>query len=234
MKHPLALLSLLFGISSCESLKESSKYQFSEGYYRTHTGNTVQRLYLLTGTDTIKAYRPGDLAAAVADTAKIIRIAFPAQKPVNFQGMSFRRSGLDVDVLSVLFKYRPPGRAFPPQFNATFNGAVYLGYRTDVYTLDYRATPLHVFRRNITHYGYSAGVFTGLGSARIDEYVTRNALNYQYDGLVSLTGIAAIVALNKITAGLTIGEDYLLDKNHGAWLNNKKPWIGLSLGLNLN
>jgi hypothetical protein len=124
--------------------------------------------------------------------------------------------------------------SFPPQFNTTFNGAVYIGYRTDAYTLRYKATPLGVFKRSITHYGYSFGLFSGFGTARIDEYVTLNALSYEYDGLVNLSGFAAIIAIDKISAGLTLGVDHLLDKNSRVWVNNAKPWLGISLGLNLN
>ncbi len=94
--------------------------------------------------------------------------------------------------------------------------------------------PLHDYRRGITHYGYSVGLFTGFGTARIDEYVTNNALNIEYDGLVNLTGAALIIAVDKLTAGLTFGEDHLLDRNRKLWVTNGKVWIGLSLGLNLN
>jgi hypothetical protein len=41
---------------------------------------------------------------------------------------------------------------------------------------------------------------TGFGTARIDEYDTEGALSYEYDGLVNLTGLAIIVALDKLTA----------------------------------
>jgi len=41
----------------CESLKESSKYQFVEGYYKVKVKDKVEKLYVLTGGDTIKAYR---------------------------------------------------------------------------------------------------------------------------------------------------------------------------------
>ena len=44
-----------------------------------------------------------------------------------------------------------------------------------------------------------------MATARIDEYVTEGALAYEYDGLVNLTGVAFIAALDKLTAGLTIG-----------------------------
>jgi len=230
----LPVIIAMFCLSSCETLKQSSKYQFNEGFYKVSDGKKKTKVYVLTGSDTIKEYSKESLAQPKIDTTKIISIAFPAQKPNQFTDRSFRQATFDADVLTVLFKYRPPAKGFPPQFNATFNGALFLGYRTDVYKLSYQATPLHIYKRRITHYGYSVGFFTGLGTARIDEYDTNNALAIEYDGLVNLSGLALILAADKLTAGITFGFDHLLDKNKTIWVNNGRPWLGLSLGLNLN
>jgi len=228
----LFLLGMM--LISCGPIRESSKYQFTEGFYTIKSDNRKERVYVLTGTDSIKVFSTTALNRKVIDTTQQYQIIFPPVKPIGFTKTSFARKTLDLDVLTVLFKYRPSTENFPPQFNATFNGAIYLGYRTDVYQLQYHQTPLHVFKREINHFGYSAGIFTGLGTARIDEYVTNNAIAIQYDGLVNLSGIAFIAALNKLTAGVTLGVDHLLDKNHAVWVNNGKIWIGLSVGLNLN
>ena len=230
----LPAVILLLVLSSCETLKQSSKYQFSEGFYKVKNQGKPQKVYVLTGGDTIKEYSKAMLAQPTIDTAKVISIAFPAQKPTGFANRYFKKATFDADVLTVLFKYRPGVKGFPPQFNAGFNGAVFLGYRTDVYKLSYQQTPLHIFKRQVTHYGYSVGFFSGLGTARIDEYDTQNALAIEYDGLVNLSGVAVIVAIDKLTAGLTFGVDHLLDKNKSLWVNNGKPWLGLSIGLNLN
>jgi hypothetical protein len=221
-------------LSSCESLKESSKYQFVEGYYSVPVSGKTEKLYVLTGSDTIKAYRARDISGVKVDTTHAILIAFPPVRPNDFLSTSFTRNTLDFDILTILFKYRFPVKGFPPQLNASFNGALYLGYRTDVYKLSYKTSPMKYMKRSITHFGYSVGFFSGFGTARIDEYDTEGALNYEYDGLVNLTGVAVIAALDKLTAGLTIGVDHLLDKNSSVWINNGKPWIGISLGLNLN
>jgi hypothetical protein len=224
----------IFLFSSCESLKESSKYQFVEGYYKVPVKGKTEKMYVLTGSDTIKAFREKDLSGARLDTSHAFLFAFPSVRPNNFKGYTFTRKTFDFDILTILFKYRFPVKGFPPQLNASFNGALYIGYRTDIYKLSYKTTPLHYMKRSITHFGYSMGFFSGFGTARIDEYDTEGALSYEYDGLVNLTGVAIIVALDKLTAGLTIGVDHLLDKNSSVWINNGKPWIGLSLGLNLN
>jgi hypothetical protein len=221
-------------LSSCESLKESSKYQFVEGYYTVPEKGKKEKFYVLTGSDTIKAYRSRDIFGEKIDTTHAFLFAFPPIKPENFTTTSFTRKTLDFDILTILFKYRFPVDGFPPQLNASFNGALFLGYRTDVYKLSYKTTPMRYMKRSVVHYGYSVGLFSGFGTARIDEYDTKGALNYEYDGLVNLTGVAIIFALDKLTAGLTLGVDHLLDKNSSVWINNGKPWIGLSLGLNLN
>ena len=231
----LGLGSFIFFIAGCETIKQSSKYQFTEGYYRIRLQNRPEKVYVLNGSDSIKVYKEKDLKMSRIDSTKAITIAFPStQKPAQFESHQFRRNTFDLDVLSVLFKYRPSVRDFPPQFNATFNGAIYIGYRIDAYKLSYTATPLHIFKRTITHYGYSFGLFTGFGTARIDEFDTNNSISIEYDGLVNLSGFAAILAVDKLSFGLTLGADHLLDKNKKVWVNNGKPWIGLSIGLNLN
>ena len=207
-------------LSSCESLKESSKYQFVEGFYKASAKGKTEKLYVLTGSDTIKAYRARDISGERIDTTHALLFAFPPIKPDNFSSIGFTRNTLDFDILTILFKYRFPVKGFPPQLNASFNGALYLGYRTDVYKLSYKTTPMRYVKRSITHYGYSIGIFSGFGTARIDEYDTEGAIAYEYDGLVNLTGVAIIAALDKLTAGLTIGIDHLLDKNSSNWINN--------------
>jgi hypothetical protein len=235
MKNSLWVASVgLLILSSCDSLKESSKYKFVEGYYKATVKGKTEKLYVLTGSDTIKAFKARDIAGERIDTSHALSFAFPPLKPDNFSSISFTRNTFDFDILTILFKYRFPVDGFPPQLNASFNGALYFGYRTDVYKLSYKKTPMRYMKRAITHYGYSIGFFSGFGTARIDEYDTEGALNYEYDGLVNLTGVAIIVALDKLTAGLTVGVDHLLDKNSPLWINNGKPWIGISLGLNLN
>ena len=230
-----AFTLFIFFFSSCETLKDTSKYQLTDGFYKTKLNDKVVKLYILAGSDSIKAYSKKDLTSKKIDTVKSTLILFPSEETEKNSLIIHSAGTLLISMLlTVLFKYRPPISGFPPQFNATYNGAAYFGYRTDVYKLSYSATPLQIYKRRITHYGYSFGFFTGLGSARIDEFVTQNALSIEYDGLVNLSGFAAIIAIDKLTAGLTLGVDHLLDKNNNLWVNNGKPWIGLSIGLNLN
>ena len=77
-------------------------------------------------------------------------------------------------------------------------------------------------------------MFTGIGAARIDPSVTNNGISYEYDGAVNLLGINAVLGVEKLSLGLAVGVDHLLDKNRKHWVNQAKPWVGISFGLNLN
>lgn len=236
MLRPFALyLGMLLVLPACSFLKQSPKYAFSEGYYRTNLNNTRSKVYIAPSEDTIKIYEASSTKGSFIDTVKALKISFSnIQTTTKLSDQFFRQNTFDIDVLTIPFKYRPSVKGFPRQFNVTYNGAVYLGYRSDVYHLLYETTPLGVSRRNINHYGYSFGFFSGIGTARIDEYVTENNVGIQYDGVINLTGVALIVGINNLSVGLTGGVDFLLDQNRRYWINHKQPWIGLSFGLNLN
>jgi len=228
-------LVLLF-FSSCKTLTETSKYGFNEGYYKSRLYHKkLKNVYVVSAEDSIKIYSAKSIEKGFVDTAKKTKLVFPVnKKPLNFENYSFKKNSFDLDALSILFKYRPSVKNFPRQLNTGFNGAVYFGYRTDMYRLSYKQTPLKEYKRNINHYGYSIGAFSGIGTARIDPFVTLNGIDYEYDGVVNLTGIAVIAGVNKLSLGITSGVDFLLDKNRKYWVNNKKPWIGIAIGLNIN
>jgi hypothetical protein len=111
---------------------------------------------------------------------------------------------------------------------------IFYSNRKDVYTLSYRNTPLHVANRKIIHHAYSFGAFGGIGAARIDEFVTLRRIDYEYDVALFTTGIATELDLNKINFVVLSGLDFLTDKNSHVWVNEKKIWIGIGVGLNLN
>ena len=153
---------------------------------------------------------------------------------MNFEAHSFRKSTFDLGAISVLFKCRPTIHGFPPQMNTAFNGSIYLGMRTDLYKLRYKESPLHRFKKSLSHYGYSFGFFSGLGTELVNEFNTEGGIAIEYDGIVNLSGLVAIIGVNNLTFGLALGADHLLDKNKKFWIYTGKPWLGVSVGLNIN
>ncbi len=119
--------------------------------------------------------------------------------------------------------------------NANLNGGAYLGLRNDIYSIKYSASPLLLkSERKINHFGFSAGIFTGIGNTLVSSTSTNNLASYDYEGIVWSKGLAGIFAINNFTVGISIGIDYLMDKNRSIWIYQNQPWAGLAFGLNLN
>ncbi|QCR21996.1 hypothetical protein [Pontibacter sp. SGAir0037] len=233
----LYLYMLLISTCACSSLRESSKYQFSEGIYKiTATGTTPGRVYVDITEDTLTMYpMVTTTAGIVLDTLNKTVFAIPVERETQAEkAYTFSKPSFDIDVLTIPLKYRPGTAGIPHQLNTSFQGAVYLGVRNDLFRIRYKNTPLRNYRRSFNHFGYSIGFFTGLGSSLINESFTSNQLAYEYDGVVFLNGVAGIIGLNNFTPGLAVGTDHLLDKNRQDWIYQHKPWVGLVFGLNLN
>jgi hypothetical protein len=227
-------LWLLFG---CKSFRENAKYELNEGYYKARTeGGEDRRVYLYATEDTLLAYpQLGMGSNKRPDTTAGAAITFPrtlegTPRPAQI----FHAYSFDLDVLAIPFKYRPSRETVPRQLNTQFSGALYAGFRTDRYRVSYPQTPLGIAGRTIAHYGYSIGYFSGIAAEPINPWVTRDQHAGEYDGVVWQNGLAGIIGINNFTFGLGLGVDYLLDSNRRHWIYQTKPWLGLTVGLNLN
>jgi hypothetical protein len=171
----------------------------------------------------------------LSDSVKAGKNSYPQQvSGESINQHNFRQTSFDIDFLTIPFKYRPVSNSLPAQFNTNLNGAVYIGFRNDIYRLWYKKTPLNNYIRQTTHYGFSVGLFSGFGGTAMNPWVTDDQISSEYDGLVWLKGIAGILGVNNFTIGLALGWDNLLDKNNKVWIYQSKPWLGLAFGLNLN
>lgn len=220
--------------TSCSMLKETPRNAFSNGIYRIISGRERPvKAYVEVNEDFVKAY-PFTKPAG-PDSISSYQISYPPEKKDrDYERYRFVNTSFDVDILTIACKFRPGTAGFPKQLNANFNGAIYVGYRSDNYFLNYKKTGIGSHRRNLTHLGYSLGIFNGLGATAMNPWVTNDAITSEYDGFIYGSGIAGIVGINNLTFGVAIGADHLLDKNRKYWLYQAKPWIGLVLGLNLN
>jgi hypothetical protein len=86
----------------------------------------------------------------------------------------------------------------------------------------------------LNHYGLSVGVLTGLGVTAVNPTTTQAMTEQEYDGIIWQNGVALIMGVNTFTFGLGVGLDKLLDANREIWIYQRKPWLGITLGLNLN
>lgn len=232
----ILLYLLIVVCTGCGIVKPSAKYQFSDGYYNSQGIGDVRKVYVYNQDSSISVY-PVIIKGKKThiDTTRHRTVIYGQVVPDSIKKTPvFTKGSFDIDFLTIPIKYRFPSEGFVRQLNANLNGGLYLGYRKDFYILHYDVSPIGVSTRSTTHLGFSAGGYIGFGNSFISQYVTQGQVQSEYDGVVFNRGFAAIVALNRFTAGLAIGWDRLLDRNQEYWIYNNKPWLGIVLGLNLN
>ena len=211
---------------SCATLQNNAKYELSDGKYKLKIEGKKNDCYVENSQESIIIYKlPSKISTSL-----------PNQSNVGFiEKQRLIKPSLDIDILTALFKVRQQVKyVLPTQLNANFNGNIYIGHRTDIYQIQYKKNPLDIYQRQINHLGFSGGLFLGLGNTAVNPSTTGNTISSEYDGIVLQKGIAGIVAVNKLTIGVSIGFDNLLDKNNKSWIYKNKPWLGLMLGLYLN
>lgn len=223
------------GLSGCSVLQRTSKKDLTDGFYQERSSSLKRNVYIDNTGETICVY-PAKMVDRnwVVDTSESCRLYDQEIRSKLRQTISFNKPSFDIDFLTIPLKFRPGQKGVPVQLNTNLNGAVYIGYRTDKYVLKYIPDPLGKASRTINHFGFSVGAFTGIGNTFISPTNTNSLLQDEYDGIVWSKGVAGIFAVNSFTVGLSLGFDHLLDKNHGIWIYQSKPWLGLAFGLNLN
>lgn len=143
-------------------------------------------------------------------------------------------SHFDVDAITIPFKYRfRQGTTLPGGFVSNANVGLYAGWRVDVLTHRIMYTQ-NTCLSELTSVAYGFGVFSSVNPVTVNPWNTDYRLDVEYDGLGVNYGIAAIAAYQQMTVGLLLGFEMLLDENARYWVFHHKPWIGVSLGLNLN
>ena len=230
---PLFLFAMLVG---CKTITEPEKSRLANGYYvaKNPKGKPEPR-YVLYKNDTIRVYPVNPADKKTIDTAQASVLIFPrVTEKTDIGRYAISRKTWDLNFQTALFKFRPERANLPNQLNTEFNFNVFIGRRTDVYKLSYKANPLELNKRKFDHFAYSFGVFTGFGETPVTASVTRNRITYVYEGLVWLNGVGAIVGFNTFTIGAGLGMDMLLDRNKDIWIYQQEPWVGLLLGIKLN
>jgi hypothetical protein len=99
------------------------------------TEKNIKRYYVTAEIDSIKVYR-AYINRQIAGITNSLTLFFPEQiQPANFSKKTFSLQSFDLNVLTILFKYRPLVKDYPAQLNTNFNGTLHGGFRKDIYTL---------------------------------------------------------------------------------------------------
>lgn len=223
--------------ASCRLVKESSKHNFNDGIYHTGLLSKNEVYVYNIDDDTISVSPVLEFPDSTAVLTKQRTLYTSTQKKFkdNKADHTFYKPSLDIDLMTLPLIYRPTIYGFPNQLTYNFNGAAFVGYRVDAYHLDYKRTPFNVYKQTIKHFGYSAGGFAGFGSTLINGWVSKNnAIDVEYEGVTFNTGIAFNAATENFTFGIAVGTGFLLDKYHQYWIYQGEPFVGFTVGFNIN
>jgi hypothetical protein len=222
---------------ACKSQKNINSYEIHDGFYKsTLIDGKKDWVYVDNEPEFLLVYPVNSLNGMFfLDTLNKEILNFPQRQwAVQLDREVFTTNELDIDLITIPFKFRGATSGIPPQLNTNLNANLYIGYRSDWYTLGYKRNEFGAFNRITRHYGMTFGLFSGFGSNSINPWVTNDQINYEYDGIVWSNGFAVSFAFNYLNLGLALGIDQLLDNNSRFWIYNKKPWLGVVLGINLN
>jgi hypothetical protein len=218
-------------LCSCGALRNSSVHGFNSGYYTLDTGRNKIDVYADITDDSIHIHLKTE--NRIVETASISS-GIKDENATFEQPLRFSKSSIDIDITSVLFKYRPAINNLPGQLTTDMNLAVYVGWRYDFFTLTRTTNPLNKRTVKINTWGYDFGVFAGLGVTPVNPFTTDTKIVTEYSAPVLQTGVAAFIESGIASFGISAGIDHLLDNNSALWVYNRKPWIGFIVGIALN
>lgn len=232
LKTIIILVAAIGILSSCSTMERASLHGLNDGYYKLKSDSTdKQAVYLDVSEDAISVYPTTDKQP---QSKPSLAIPLEASENIPFQRITFKKQGLDIDISSVLMKYRPSIGELPAQLTTDLNLALYAGWRFDYYPIEHRKDPLNKSYAHIRNRGFDFGFFAGPGTTLISPFTTRNKRSDEYNGLIVQGGFAGFIESGMASFGLAVGYDYLLSSDRDIWIYQNKPWVGLMVGVALN
>ena len=230
--HFVIIIWLVGLLTSCNTFEKASTHGLNSGYYKLKTENkNTQNVYLDVTNEQIDVYHQ---IKRQPDKKQFLTIPLNTIDSTFFSLMVFKKQSLDVDITSIILKYRPSVYGLPAQFTTDLNMALYVGWRYDYFYLKSKKDPLGKSYHKISNFGYDFGVIAGPGTTLISPFTTQNKRTDEYSGMIIQTGIAGFIESNVASFGFAVGYDYLLNPDRKIWIYNNKPWIGFIVGIALN
>lgn len=231
MPKQVILLGLALIGSGCNIFKEPSDKPIPKGTYQHQSRGKAQESYFKFTNDTLFLF---PLEADGMDTSQDPKI-YPSRTGQAIDSVpQLATNKFDLDFIVMPVKYRFAKQGIPHQLNAEMVGALFGGFRRDYYQVRYDESPLGQYEREINHWGFSLGFFSGFGNTFMSPTNTGFEIEEEYDGIVWTKGLGTIVSLNNFSVGLVAGFDNLLDKNRDVWIYEEEPYVGAVVGINLN
>jgi hypothetical protein len=230
----LIWLTIFILTAACVPFDKIYSHEFDDGYFKLKSaGKNPENIYLNLTDDSLKVYSvQKENKFKLSDTIAFCLANLKSIAPGNpLYNSIFVKTSADIDLSTVLMKFRPTSGNVPSQLSSNVNGIFYMGFRKDFFKLKSEFSELHEMSSFIRHTGFDFGLFAGIGISPINPTVTMNGTMQEYDGIVFQKGIAVFGTFENMSVGLALGFDNLLDHNKAIWIFNNKPWLGLAFGI---
>ncbi|RIV19333.1 hypothetical protein DYU11_24820 [Fibrisoma montanum] len=186
-----------------------------------------------------KTLPPPDQNPATLDQSDSLTIFFfhynPKLKQIEEKSpwFQYQLTSFDVDLFTAPFKYRFGQAGQPGELTTSANLGVYAGIRYDVGR--YQNIYFRRERRsNIESFGFGFGTFVSIDPVAVNAFSTAGRFAGEYEALGYNYGALGLVGYKTVTVGLALGFENLADRNNRIWIYRQKPWLGVTLGVNLN
>jgi hypothetical protein len=231
IKNALLIMTAFFSLASCSVIEKSSMHGFDDGYYKLKEEQEFQKVYLDVSEETVTVY-PVQKEQVIKEALMNFPQSF-SDSLLNAP-VKFRKTSLDIDITSVLLKYRPNTDPIPSELTAELNIALYAGPRFDRYALSSVNDPIGNRSYKVLHKGFDFGALAGIGTTSVNPFSTQNKVMDEYNGMFFQTGVAGFLETSFASFGLSLGYDFLMTSDKNDWIYNNKPWIGFVIGIALN
>lgn len=225
------ILAVIALFTSCSTFEKASFHGFNSGFYKFESDRQTKMVYTDVMEERIDVYNESErkIEKEVFLSIPLINSDSFQTSPINFHKQSF-----DIDITTILLKYRPSVYGLPQQLNTDMNISLYAGWRHDNYKIITIKDPLNKSYLKISNFGYDFGIFAGPGTTAINSFTTNNMTENDYSGIIFQTGFAGFLESNIASFGVAVGFDYLLNRDREIWIYNNKPWVGFIVGIALN
>lgn len=221
-------------VAGCVPFDKIYSHDFNDGYFKLKSaGKKPENIYLNVTDDSLKVYSfQKENKFRLSDTSAFCEVNLKSIVPGNFlYNSTFVKTSADIDLSTVLLKFRPASENVPSQLSTNANGIFYAGFRKDFFKLKSSISDLHEMSSYIRHTGFDFGFFAGIGITPVSPTMTMNRTTQEYDGIVFQKGLAVFVTFETMSVGLALGFDNLMGHDKNIWIYDQKPWIGLVFGI---
>jgi hypothetical protein len=220
--------------TACAPFDKIYSHEFDDGFFKLKSsGKNPENIYLNITDDSLKVYsvqkeNKFKLSDNIVFCGADLKSVAPGDPLYN---STFVKTSADIDLSTVLLKFRPTKGNVPSQLSTNFNAIFYTGFRKDFFKLKSSFSELHELSSFIRHTGFDFGLFVGIGITPVTPTTTMTRTIQEYDGIVFQKGFSVFGTFENMSVGLAIGFDNLIGHDKNIWIYNQKPYIGLVFGI---